>query len=116
MASSQLVSFSSGSHVSPNASARPARVHLPGPQQDMGLAVAHLELEQLRHLVLRRTVRANDGGGRAGLAAKVRWAADVTVGAAGRRSTLNSLNTRQEALRGGPEPVGRCLAPGTRAP
>jgi hypothetical protein len=49
------------------------------PHQDVVAAVAYLELEQLRHLLLRHAICANDGGGgRAPTsAAKIGWAAGV---------------------------------------
>ena len=61
LACSHSVRFSRSSHVS------------------LGLAVPHLELEQLHHLeqVRRQAVRANDRSGRAGLATEVGWSADV---------------------------------------
>jgi hypothetical protein len=72
MASSQLVRFSSCSHMSPEASRRDGPPH-----QDVGPAVAHLELEQLRQLELLRSIRANDRGGRVGLDTEVGRTADV---------------------------------------
>ena len=69
-ASSQFVRLSSGSRVARRVMPRPANQHV-------GPAPAHLELEQLLHLVLRPAVRTDNRRRRSSLAAQVVRAAKV---------------------------------------
>ena len=75
MASSQLVRLSSGSHVSPDASCPTQRTSTVW--EHVWPAPAHLELEQLLHLMLQPASSADNRRRRGRLAAQVVLAAKV---------------------------------------